>query len=294
MGRPRSWTDDDLRSAVAAASSWSEVRRRLGLRGGGGAGLAGLRLRAAKLELDTAHLPTARSGHRRWTDEQLTEAVAAADSLNEVFRLLGLAVGGTAWRSLQEHIIRLGLDTAHWRRGSVRPGRSSWHNRRAQIDDGLLCEVLPSARSLAEVLRALGMDPAAGSTRRRVRQRIQELGLSCNHLRGQAWARGATRAGRGQPLEEILVRNSSYRGGSSLLRVRLMSAGLLPEHCQQCGLEEWLDRPAPLQLDHINGDPTDNRLENLRLLCANCHAQTPTYCGRNIGVGFDTRDAAEA
>ncbi|WP_375478716.1 HNH endonuclease [uncultured Jatrophihabitans sp.] len=49
-----------------------------------------------------------------------------------------------------------------------------------------------------------------------------------------------------------------------------------------CGLVEWLGAPISLALDHINGDPTDNRFENLRILCPNCHAQTDTWCRRNV------------
>jgi hypothetical protein len=54
--------------------------------------------------------------------------------------------------------------------------------------------------------------------------------------------------------------------------------------CEGCLLYDWCGEPIPLELDHINGDRSDNRLEKLRLLCANCHALTPTYGGRNIGA----------
>ena len=52
-------------------------------------------------------------------------------------------------------------------------------------------------------------------------------------------------------------------------------------HCAECGINEWRGRPLRLHLDHINGISNDNRFENLRLVCPNCHSQTDTYCGRN-------------
>lgn len=55
--------------------------------------------------------------------------------------------------------------------------------------------------------------------------------------------------------------------------------------CESCGLTQWLDQPIPLEQDHTNGNPTDNSLENLRLICPNCHALTPTYKGKNKGNG---------
>lgn len=83
------------------------------------------------------------------------------------------------------------------------------------------------------------------------------------------------------PLEEILVEGSTYQ--SNKLRLRLLKAGLKEYRCEKCNNTEWNDQPIPLELNHINGDNSDNRLENLELLCPNCHAQTDSYRGKNYG-----------
>jgi len=56
--------------------------------------------------------------------------------------------------------------------------------------------------------------------------------------------------------------------------------GLLEYKCSICGINTWLNKPLTLQLDHINGDNRDNRIEILRLLCPNCHSQTDNFCGK--------------
>lgn len=83
------------------------------------------------------------------------------------------------------------------------------------------------------------------------------------------------------PLKDILVENSSYSRYN--LKKRLLEEGLLEYKCYNpdCSLTEWLGKPISLQLDHINGINDDNRLENLRLLCPNCHSQTKNFSGRN-------------
>jgi Zn finger protein HypA/HybF involved in hydrogenase expression len=68
-----------------------------------------------------------------------------------------------------------------------------------------------------------------------------------------------------------------------------MAAGLKANECEECGLTEWRNRPLSMALHHINGDGQDNRLENLSLLCPNCHSQTP-----NFGVKNQSRDGAVA
>jgi hypothetical protein len=83
------------------------------------------------------------------------------------------------------------------------------------------------------------------------------------------------------PLDVVLAQNSTYQN-TAYLKKRLFSAKLLRNECYICAAPpEWKGRPLVLRLDHINGDRTDNRLENLRLLCPNCDSQLPTFAGRN-------------
>lgn len=177
---------------------------------------------------------------------------------------------------MRGHITRLGLDVAHLPRmveGRVRP-RRSWS------DGDLRLAVLQSS-SVAEVLRRLGYAPSGGM-HRFIKLHIGRLGLSTEHFLGQGWSRGrpAVHGFKARPLEEILVRRSSYTNTGNLRR-RLIAEGLKKPRCEWCGLDTWLGRKLPLHLDHVNGDPSDNRLENLRILCPNCHALTDTWCGAN-------------
>jgi HNH endonuclease len=82
-----------------------------------------------------------------------------------------------------------------------------------------------------------------------------------------------------EPIGQIL-RNGRRRNRHHV-KTRLLAAGLKDARCEHCGLTEWRDEPLSLELHHINGDGLDNRLENLELLCPNCHSQTDTWGGRN-------------
>ena len=79
---------------------------------------------------------------------------------------------------------------------------------------------------------------------------------------------------------DIFVINSSYQ--TAKLKNRLILKGYKEYKCEMCGRTTWEGKPIPLQTHHINGDNSDNRIENLQLLCPNCHAFTDTYCGKNI------------
>jgi 5-methylcytosine-specific restriction endonuclease McrA len=83
----------------------------------------------------------------------------------------------------------------------------------------------------------------------------------------------------GAPIEVYLVRGR--RTNRTHLKQRLLAEGLKEHRCERCGIESWLGEPLSMALHHVNGDGLDNRLENLVLLCPNCHAQTPNFSGRN-------------
>jgi DNA-binding CsgD family transcriptional regulator len=81
------------------------------------------------------------------------------------------------------------------------------------------------------------------------------------------------------PISELLAADTYH--GRHNLKARLVREGLKCNACEQCGLIDWLGQPITLALHHVNGERTDNRLENLMLLCPNCHSQTDNYAGRN-------------
>lgn len=86
-----------------------------------------------------------------------------------------------------------------------------------------------------------------------------------------------------QPLSEILVENSNFVNSNNL-RKRLIKEGVKEYRCECCKLTEWLGKPIALELHHINGVKSDLRIENLMILCPNCHAITDNYRGKNIGM----------
>ena len=165
------------------------------------------------------------------------------------------------------------------------PVRRDTHmtNRHYAVSDTDFIKAVESSFSIRETLIKLGM-AAAGAAYAHFKKRVKELNINTDHFTGQGHLKGKKHFWNiSIPLEEILVKDSPYK---IYVRVkkRMIKAGLLTNKCLICGISSWLNKNLSLHLDHINGDNTDNRIENLRLLCPNCHSQTETYCRRKGSI----------
>ena len=147
-----------------------------------------------------------------------------------------------------------------------------------QVSDEQFREIVANSYSYSDCLRALGLGTNGGSSTDVLKRRIQELECSTEHFN-----KGRGSGAHAQyTMADILVENSNYVA-ISRLKVRLINEGYMEYKCARCGIKEWMGKPISLQLDHINGNNRDHRLENLRFLCPNCHSQTDTYAGKNKG-----------
>jgi len=137
-----------------------------------------------------------------------------------------------------------------------------------------------SSFSITDAIRNIGYtNPRAKHTRDCFKKRIEEDGIDISHF--NANKKKSVSNNIRYTLEEILIENSSYVNIATLKK-RLVSEGVMDYKCNDCGnTGEWNGKPLSLQLDHANGINNDNRLENLRFLCPNCHSQTDTYAGKN-------------
>lgn len=148
-------------------------------------------------------------------------------------------------------------------------------------------EACKNSYSYRQVLILSGRSPDGGGNVKLLKQKIKEFGIDVSHFKSQGWSKGLTKedepclGGKEKyTLQQVFVQNSPVT--QAVLRRYVQRHNMIEYKCAFCGnTGVWLDTKISLELDHINGINDDNRIENLRYLCPNCHAITDTYCGKN-------------
>lgn len=141
-------------------------------------------------------------------------------------------------------------------------------------------QIISKNNTYSAILKQLNYTVRGGAFRM-LKERIANDGIDDSHLHKAGSQIIFAQQFNRIPDEDVFVENSTYTNGQ-LLKKRLLNLGILHK-CSECGIEdEWNGKRLSLQLDHINGARNDNRLQNLRILCPNCHSQTETFAGKRL------------
>lgn len=132
---------------------------------------------------------------------------------------------------------------------------------------GIINEMINNKRPKFEIARALNVKYET------LNKYLRELGIE---YKGNQSRKGIPHYSERKPISEYLNGNINIQ--ASKLRIRLIEEGLKEEKCENCGNTEWMGEKIPLELHHKNFNHYDNRLENLQILCSNCHSLAHNYC----------------
>lgn len=147
---------------------------------------------------------------------------------------------------------------------------------KCRYSDNKIKESVIESLSIAEVCRRLGLRPIGGNYNT-LKNKFKELNIDTSHFTGKGWNVGL----KFKPFKKFLLKdilNGDIQYVSSYgLKNKLLNEGIKEKKCENCNNHEWMGKPIKLELHHIDGDNTNNRLENLQILCPNCHSYTDTF-----------------
>ncbi len=146
--------------------------------------------------------------------------------------------------------------------------------------------IVKECKSIRQVLQKLGLKEAGGNYQN-IKTRIKVYNIDTSHFHGKLWNKGK-KWSKVKDISNKLVEHSTYSSGlpisTYVLKNQLLKLEYKKYMCETCNGIEWLGNPIPLELHHVNGNKFDNRLENLKLLCPNCHTFTDNYRAKNVSA----------
>jgi predicted RNA-binding Zn-ribbon protein involved in translation (DUF1610 family) len=145
----------------------------------------------------------------------------------------------------------------------------------------VISDAVAKSKSVANVLRLLGISPSSGGMNAHIKKRIKFFEIDSSHFTGQGWNKGRKSRQKLSWQERLVLARRDIKEDSTKLREAMIESGI-EYQCDSCGcFPVWEGKPLTLETDHKNGNNIDNRKENLRFLCPNCHSQTSNFRYKN-------------
>ena len=204
--------------------------------------------------------------------DSIKQIIGESSSISEVCTKLNFKNNGYSFKKIKKIINDEKINVSHFKRNS---------HRKYDID--LLKQAVIQSTTYSEICRFFNIKETGGNIKT-IKNRLIENNIDISHFNGKGWNKGKRQVVtfKERNLSEVLIENSTCVN-THHLKNRLIKSGLLENKCSndRCSVTNmWNGEKISLHLDHINGNRSDCRIKNLRLLCPNCHSQTETYAGK--------------